>query len=224
MFKIYTVFRRRPDMTRAQFRSYYEDSHVPLALANIGLFGFYKYVRNHVIAAPVDPGFDCLTEFYFPDAARARQAAELLKTPAGQLFAEDKPRFIDMRDHPSFGVEERILAGPPRTLDPLGIHKQVLVLKAAPGASPEELVTRATDYGQAFARSNGTAIHRLSMDIALRGPGFDPPYDVLLTMWPQSGAKAQLDWANAADWSRRIEVETFEPTPAQLGIREATSA
>ena len=47
---------RRPDTTRAAFRTHYETRHAPLAL---GKFPFEKYIRNHIVSSDPDPiGFD----------------------------------------------------------------------------------------------------------------------------------------------------------------------
>ena len=55
---------RRADLTRAAFREHYERRHAPLALRQLRTF--HRYVRNHVVdAAPADPPFDALSEFWY---------------------------------------------------------------------------------------------------------------------------------------------------------------
>ncbi|MDB5394746.1 MAG: ethyl tert-butyl ether degradation EthD, partial [Rhodospirillales bacterium] len=51
--KTIVLFRRRPDLSRAAFRDYYETRHAPLAVQHVH---FTKYVRNHLIA-PNDAEF-----------------------------------------------------------------------------------------------------------------------------------------------------------------------
>ena len=58
--KALALMPRRPDLTREQFRRYYESRHTPLALRYLR---FRKYVRNHLLDAP-DIGFDCVSEFW----------------------------------------------------------------------------------------------------------------------------------------------------------------
>jgi hypothetical protein len=46
MSKNIALLSRRAELTRAQFRDYYETRHAPLA---IGYFPFTRYVRNHLL-------------------------------------------------------------------------------------------------------------------------------------------------------------------------------
>ena len=52
---------RRRDISRARFRNHYEQHHAPLA---VPLFPFARYRRNHLVDQSIEPGFDCLSEFW----------------------------------------------------------------------------------------------------------------------------------------------------------------
>ena len=104
MTKIVTLFLRRADLTRAQFRQHYEVRHVPMNLAANRYFGFHKYVRNHVVGAEPGllplPEFDAFTEFSFRDLSKAVDAQAFMATPDGKALADDELNFLDMGYHP----------------------------------------------------------------------------------------------------------------------------
>ena len=153
MIKILTVFVRRADLSRRGFRDYYEGHHVKLAMEHVAEFGFRKYARNHVVGPEgVEPGFDCLTEFFFESLEQAGSSAGFMQTPEGRIFAEDELNFLDMSHHPSFELVEHVLCGPPRAVDPKGLRKQALVLSRAAGKSAAEFARTAQEHVLARAR------------------------------------------------------------------------
>src|SRR5579871_5799943 len=101
MLKVMTLFVKRPDMTRREFRDYYEGNHVAMGLAANRYFGFSKYVRNHTVAAHASAParalreFDCFSEYTFPGVEQAVKAQEYMLTPGGKALAEDELNFLD---------------------------------------------------------------------------------------------------------------------------------
>ena len=90
---------------------------------------FRKYVRNYPVAMPGadEPGFDCITEFWFDDIEGALKVQEILgdyKTEVGRIFLEDEERFQDRGKTRSFLVDERV-SGPVGR--PGGARMKVLV-------------------------------------------------------------------------------------------------
>jgi uncharacterized protein (TIGR02118 family) len=220
VIKILTVFVRRPDLTREGFRSYYEGHHVKLAMQHVKRFGFRKYVRNHVVGpAGAEPGFDCLTEFFFESLEQAGSSVGFMNSPEGKIFAEDELNFLDMSRHPSFELAENVVAGPPRAVDPKGLRKHALVLTRAPGRSAEDFARSAREHAAALARRNAGAIHRLMLDLAVQGPGRVPPWDAALVLWPADpGARAEwLRWPDPSDRAVFVELESLEEPPELLG-------
>lgn len=130
--KSITIVRRRADLSRAAFRAHYEEHHAPLGVA---WFGFDRYVRNHVADAESDPGFDCIAEFWPTDPAQIGRAL----AAAGTLFDEDDARFMSPERRNGV-VEEVLLAGPPRGVDPAGTVKRIDLLDAATLPGSTELV------------------------------------------------------------------------------------
>ena len=202
--KVITPIKRRPELTRAQFRDYYETRHAPLGTR---YFPFEKYVRNHLIEAdPADPGYDCLMECWLD----RERALALLDGNVGAIFAEDEAKFMVTRGV-GVDVEERIVAGPPRSVDPRGLRKEVLVLAGAPE------VARA--WAQDLARTVGAACARLVLDEVLPGQeamGF--PADAILTAWP-AGNRPVLRGAVPPEGitvKASLLVEADETTPEEL--------
>ena len=213
------MFVRRRDLSRKQFRDYYEGHHVKLAMEHVAEFGFHKYVRNHVVGPDgTEPGFDCLTEFFFESAERAASSAGFMQTSEGRIFAEDELNFLDMSHHPSFELMEHVLYGPPRGVDPKGLRRQALVLTRAPGKSGEEFARSAQEHGRALALRHAGAIQRLMLDLAVQGPGREPPCDAILWLWPADpGARAEwLRWPDASDRAISVELESLEEPPELL--------
>ncbi|HET8710936.1 MAG TPA: EthD domain-containing protein [Spongiibacteraceae bacterium] len=72
-YKILLFMKRRPDMSVAAFRDYYENHHVPLCLKYAA--GMKRYIRRFIEPLPhpetgvwSDP-FDVITELWFDDKA-----------------------------------------------------------------------------------------------------------------------------------------------------------
>jgi uncharacterized protein (TIGR02118 family) len=67
--KLLIFARRRAGMSREDFRDYYENRHVPLALNYSA--GLKHYVRRYLEPTPgiAEPDFDVVTELWFADRA-----------------------------------------------------------------------------------------------------------------------------------------------------------
>lgn len=80
---------RRPDIDRAAFKTYYETRHAPLA---VPLFPFRRYRRNHLADAAVEPGFDCISEFWVGSVA---EIGALMEGEVGDMMRADERNFLD---------------------------------------------------------------------------------------------------------------------------------
>ena len=72
--KILIFLKRRPGMSREEFRDYYENRHVPLCMKYMN--GARRYFRRYIDALPdpstgkpVELAFDVITEVWFDDRA-----------------------------------------------------------------------------------------------------------------------------------------------------------
>ena len=89
MIKTIAFMPRRADSTRAQFCDYYETRHAPLA---IPFFPFSRYRRNHLADTNIEPGFDCLSEFWIASLDRI---GELMTGEVGDMMRADERNFLD---------------------------------------------------------------------------------------------------------------------------------
>jgi uncharacterized protein (TIGR02118 family) len=80
---------RRKDISRAQFREHYEERHAPMA---VPLFPFSRYRRNHLSDQSIEPGFDCLSEFW---VSSVEAIGALMEGEAGKTMQADERNFLD---------------------------------------------------------------------------------------------------------------------------------
>lgn len=120
MIKLIVMLKKRPDLTTAQFRAHYENSHAVLAMRYFGHL-WVEYRRNYPVSSvnfsAMDAGrnprpddhrieFDAVTEIVMPDQAAFDEMLRLLNEPeTRRLFSEDEMRFAD-RDASRFTVCE----------------------------------------------------------------------------------------------------------------------
>lgn len=85
IYKILLFMKRQPDMSREEFRDYYENHHVPLALKYAS--GLKQYVRRYLEPKPrletgdgEDLEYDVITELWFDDEKLFRGTVRYLAT------------------------------------------------------------------------------------------------------------------------------------------------
>jgi uncharacterized protein (TIGR02118 family) len=167
---------RRPDTTRAAFRTHYETRHAPLAL---GKFPFEKYIRNHLVASGPDPiGFDCLSEFWVGDVAEIHK---IMAGPIGDLMKEDERRFTDQPNIGPAVAEETHIFGPPRIVDDGMIYKEILLIRPAAGVSSDAVIEKVKAWA---ADMGGMGLTRITLDtvVPFEGRPF-PPFSGILYGW-----------------------------------------
>jgi uncharacterized protein (TIGR02118 family) len=111
MVKMIALLKKRPGMSRAEFRDYYEGHHVPLILAQQGP-NMLEYRRNYLIGEMLngaeDMPFDVITEFLYPDRAAFDRAFDRMLAPeATQVREEDEEKLFDIPAIRVFLVETR---------------------------------------------------------------------------------------------------------------------
>ena len=98
MLKVITLIKRKPDLSREEFRDYYETYHVPLILSKFGRY-FLDYRRNYLTgdeAASGNPDFDVVTECWMKDQASAQECFAVPSDPANAAeVAADEEKFTD---------------------------------------------------------------------------------------------------------------------------------
>jgi len=191
MLKIIALIPRRADLTRADFRNYYETRHTPLALQYFRTFG--KYLRNHLAPdAPADLPFDVMSEFWFKDAAGPLAAQAFLASPAGAIIREDEERFMKRSGILSIVVDEHLLAGPPRVVESDVVPKQAFFIRRRDDADPAQFISDVRQYVAPAAPS----AHRVTLDLPKTGDGSaprNPVVDAVVSVWPKrAGAGLRL--------------------------------
>ena len=106
MKKIVCLFKRKASLTHAEFRAYYEASHVKLAHKHLGAF-MADYRRNYiqdVFGIPTEDlaggvsgfDYDCVTEIWFNSDEDYQEWMRAVGDPViGGEFIEDEHNFID---------------------------------------------------------------------------------------------------------------------------------
>jgi uncharacterized protein (TIGR02118 family) len=120
MIKIVFCLRRRADLSREEFQTYWRTRHAPLVQSHAAALGIRRYVQVHsiddaislAIAGPrhsPEP-FDGVAELWL-DSLEALTAAG--STDAGRAAAsallDDERRFIDLARSPLFLAEEHVV-------------------------------------------------------------------------------------------------------------------
>ncbi len=113
MLKMVCLFNRKPGLTMAEFKAYYEERHVPLVTGLMA--NWCDYRRNYRMeeaehhaphgdpARKDDAVFDVMTEITYESEAKYRATMAALSDPEiGRRVAEDEAKFMDrssMRVH-----------------------------------------------------------------------------------------------------------------------------
>ncbi len=219
VIKLLSLKTRRADLSRAAFRDYYEGHHVPLGLTHLDHFRWRKYVRNHLLAdAHTHVGIDCYTEFWI--ASREDQAATRAFV-ASSAFAEldgDDRTFLDVSRRAAFEVEEQLLAGEPRGVEPPGARRRVWFLSRTPGMSDAECRARVLGHAADVVSGLAGRVRRITLDLPLADNAADRPLDALLTVWPEAATLPEDAPAPAALRASSCEVEMIETAPAHLYV------
>ncbi|TGD75725.1 EthD family reductase [Mangrovimicrobium sediminis] len=115
--KIICLLPRRADLTRAQFKQYYEENHAPLIEK---LLPFYTEYRRNFLADEQDyetghlenkaedaPPFDVITELTFSTRENYEKMVAALSDPAiGDVIAADEANLFDRDNMQVYLVEE----------------------------------------------------------------------------------------------------------------------
>lgn len=128
MFKLVALLKRRPDMSAAEFKKYYEETHKEAGRA-IFTGRAKRYARRYLLplgpagGADTEPEFDAICEVWFEDEAAFNEAMALSAAPPlgeyvsadekklfdksrMRLFTVEDERETDLDDRPRFTVEE----------------------------------------------------------------------------------------------------------------------
>jgi hypothetical protein len=111
-YKILMFLKRRPGISAADFRDYYENQHAPLCAKYLAP-GVVRYARRFLdplidpkTDEPEDLPFDVITELWIPDEAAYRATLKFLATgPLPEDVIEDEEKLFDRPKNRIAGVE-----------------------------------------------------------------------------------------------------------------------
>jgi EthD domain len=105
MIKVVLLVRRRPGLSREEFRAHYEGTHAPLAARSLAHLS--GYTRNFVTGPDNGADPDCITEFWYELEPPWSRARELVADDAIRaMLAVDEARFMDRGSMRTLIVEE----------------------------------------------------------------------------------------------------------------------
>jgi len=170
---------RKPTLTRAEFRDYYETRHFPLAMRH---FPFRKYVRSHLCEPDAVSSFDCYSEFWVDDFAPVRA---LLAGPVGRIMREDEHNFTDQPRIASALAEEFLLCGEGRFTEEDGVARTLHLLRLPEISSAHDALR------QCISVWDRELFLRATLDF-LRPfwPGVVLQANAVLSVWPSDSSGA----------------------------------
>jgi uncharacterized protein (TIGR02118 family) len=101
LIKIVAMIRRRPDLSRDDFRDYYENRHAPLfhrVIPDEVASAIIHYVQNHAITlgrGTTETTYDCVTEIGFDDRAQLDVWNRWYLGDEGRVLRDDEENFMD---------------------------------------------------------------------------------------------------------------------------------
>jgi hypothetical protein len=123
VYKLITLVKRKPGMSKQQFKDYYENHHSKLGEKYLPPY-CKKYLRRYLEWVPhpmkagqlPGPAYDCLVELWFDTEADCRAFEASVTAPElVKMIIEDEEQFLDRpqtfrylvedQDHLSFGPE-----------------------------------------------------------------------------------------------------------------------
>lgn len=159
-FKTIGFMPRLPSISRAQFRDHYETRHAPLA---VGQFRFQRYRRNHLADPALEPGFDCVSEFW---VAALSDILEPMASGAGETMRIDELNFLD-QPRASAAYAEPLATGGDAGTTLLPIHDE--------GGDRDALAAAARAAGAGLDLLKPMDERPLPCDAILRCTGEPPP-------------------------------------------------
>ena len=204
MHKVIALIARKPGLNRAEFISYYESNHAPLAKRTFPQF--LQYRRNFVdmteaIMAPgmQAPDFDSVTEIWYRDKdAVTEMLSEHFSSATQHIIDEDERKFLDQSQTRFFNVDERGAKHDNTELGPdKGHFKVIALLTIKPGLSKDELVSYYETRHAPLIWSKFPWIveyrrNFIDMDGAIMGAAAAAPdFDVITELWFKDRADYQ---------------------------------
>ena len=127
MYKLISFVRRKPGITKQEFRNYYEEHHSKLGAMFLPPYCI-KYLRRYIEPIrhsmksnqPPHPEFDCLVELWFESETACRDFEATVSDPEKTKFIiEDEEKFVDRENTFRFVLDDHLGWGPPEPGAPM---------------------------------------------------------------------------------------------------------
>ncbi|MBQ62158.1 MAG: hypothetical protein CMQ19_08785 [Gammaproteobacteria bacterium] len=112
MIKLVMPMKKRPGMSTAEFREYYETHHRVIGEKYLAGFAS-RYFRRFLNPLPdrsgnlTDPDYDVILEIWYPDEATFQACGQRLSQPEiAREIAEDEEKLFDLSQMRSYLVDE----------------------------------------------------------------------------------------------------------------------
>lgn len=206
------VLRRRPEMSRDEFQTYWLQTHAPLVAGVAETLGITRYQQVHTVsedttraAAP----FDGVAELWF-DATRSTGSPDEQRAAAAMLL-EDERRFIDLSASPIWFATEHVMADGPMD----GLRSTTAVRRKA-GLTREQFREHWAEVHGPLAASRPDVfgiVRYVQMHTPLDAETFPPavvrgapePYDGLAEVYTTA---VEVDAPDAADVRAALAADT----------------
>lgn len=111
MIKLFSILKRRSDLTQGEFVRYWKETHGPLAAKLVP--GLRRYVQCHPVSVSgAETNIDGIAELWFDDVQAVRKYWIWRQSDAAKQLREDEGRFAVMTEQPVvpfFFAEEHIV-------------------------------------------------------------------------------------------------------------------
>ena len=187
MLKIIALIKRRADCSRAEFRRHYEEVHVPLALQHLDQMSGYarNHITNELVGGPAE--FDCLSEFWYPDAASLQRVQSYLQSDAAEPIRRDELSFMSKAANRFFPVEEEVVVGPRHAGAAVETSKLVVLATHAPGQSPVVFLDRWRAALPAWLEAHPRPL-RCVLNTVRHGGQVETSWDAIAMLWYRKDA------------------------------------
>lgn len=214
MRKRLSIKTRRPDLSRSEFRHYYETCHVPLGLSFINHFGWLRYVRNHVRSSRGGLiTFDCYAEFWVADDADDEALYRFLRSEDFRRLDLDDREFLDISRRLSLEVREIVLLAD-KSAGPTRGNKVVLMWEQ--GSNPREA---AETVAARIVSALPPRVRFATLDVALSPVPEESPFDAFLSLEYKDDTPLDIDVSllPKGRWAL-VEVDPVETPLEKLAV------
>lgn len=118
MIKLTFCLRRLPSLSRAEFQTYWFETHAPLVASVKDVLRIRRYVQLHSLPAEVSEtlrqtragpeGYDGVAQLWW-DSFEDMASGDPKAAEAGRLLLEDESKFIDLPNSPLWWGEEKVI-------------------------------------------------------------------------------------------------------------------